>query len=225
MHAQWRHVLWVCRQRKNWNVFCVRESSKDLQNIVTLQQQQDLITLSEFAHTAINKMHLFSFSVAHACYCPNLTATTGYHSVHNTDIGKLLAHTTPNSPSAICLVRWNPSIHAEHVSPKCQMQGAQSTPWCDCRTHRWAFLKPFWPARTWNANDSANQLLHQLSGWMFSGKLCWWRSRMWSSWAVVATSVIAHPVGCDAKFSEKIKLEMMWNWAAALVMIPAVQSH
>lgn len=95
------------------------------------------------------------------------------------------------------------------------MQGAQSTPWYDCRAHRWAFLKPFRPAGTWNSNDSANQLLHQLSGWMFSGKLCRWRSRMWSSWAVVATSVIAHPVGCDAKFSEKIKLEMMWNWVSS----------
>lgn len=100
--AQWWRVLWVCRPRNNWNVFCwVQILATSSRCNTTISSQN----LSVHTSAINNKMHLFSFSVTYACYYPNLTATTGYHSVHNADIGKLLTLTAPHSPSAICLVQ------------------------------------------------------------------------------------------------------------------------
>jgi hypothetical protein len=55
---------------------------------------QDLITVSLCIQIAIDKMYLCSLSVAYACLYHNPTATM-MHSVHNIDISKPLAHTTP----------------------------------------------------------------------------------------------------------------------------------
>jgi hypothetical protein len=61
---------------------------------------QDLLTVSLCIQIAINKMQLCLLSVAYAYPYHNPTATMR-HSVHNIDISKTLAHTTPNYlPSA-----------------------------------------------------------------------------------------------------------------------------
>ena len=52
---------------------------------------------------AIDKMLLCLLSLAYACPYYNPTTTMG-HSVHNVD-SKPLAHTTPYTLSAICLVQ------------------------------------------------------------------------------------------------------------------------
>ena len=58
------------------------------------------VTLSLCIQIAINKMLLCSLSVAYACPHHNPTATMG-HSVHNVDINKPLAQSTPYKLSAI----------------------------------------------------------------------------------------------------------------------------
>jgi hypothetical protein len=61
---------------------------------------QDLATVSLCIQICNNKMQFCSLSVAYACPYHNPTATMG-HSVHNNDISKLLAHTTPYTWSAV----------------------------------------------------------------------------------------------------------------------------
>jgi hypothetical protein len=64
---------------------------------------QDLFMVSLCIQIAIDKMQLFSLSVAYVCSYHNPTTTMG-HPVHTIDISKLLAHTTPHTLSAIFLV-------------------------------------------------------------------------------------------------------------------------
>ena len=61
---------------------------------------QDLFMVSLCIQIAIVKMQLCSLSVAYACLYHNPTATME-HSLHNVDISKLLAHTTPYMRSAV----------------------------------------------------------------------------------------------------------------------------
>jgi hypothetical protein len=81
---------------------------------------RDLIKVSLCIQIAIDKMQLYSLSVAYACPSHNLTATMG-HSVHNVDISKPLIHITPYTLSAICPVQLKPGfICEEHTSPAYQ---------------------------------------------------------------------------------------------------------
>jgi hypothetical protein len=57
---------------------------------------QDFVMVSLCIEIAIDKMLLCSLFVAYACPYHNPTATMG-HTVHNIDISKLLAHTTPSA--------------------------------------------------------------------------------------------------------------------------------
>ena len=59
---------------------------------------QDLVTVSLCIQIAIDKMHLCLLSVAYAS--PYHNPTMG-HSVHNVDISKPLAHTTPYTWTAV----------------------------------------------------------------------------------------------------------------------------
>jgi hypothetical protein len=61
---------------------------------------QDLFMVSLCIQIAIDKMQLFSLSIAYACSYHNLSATMG-HSVHNADISKTLTHTMPYMRSAV----------------------------------------------------------------------------------------------------------------------------
>ena len=61
-----------------------------------------------------------SLSVAYACPYHSPTATMG-HSVHNVEISKLLANTTPYMLSAICSVQFKPGLICEEfLSRACQ---------------------------------------------------------------------------------------------------------
>ena len=78
---------------------------------------QDLITVSLCIQIAFDKMQWCSLSVAYACPYHNPTTTMG-HSIHNVDISKPLAHSTPYTLTAICLVQLKPGfIREEHTSP------------------------------------------------------------------------------------------------------------
>jgi hypothetical protein len=57
-------------------------------------ESQDLVTVSLYIQLAIDKIQLCLLSVAYAWPYHNPIATMG-HSVHNVDISKSLAHTTP----------------------------------------------------------------------------------------------------------------------------------
>ena len=80
----------------------------------------DFITVSLSIQIAINKKQLCSLSVAYTCSYHKPSATMR-HSVHNADISKLLAHTTPYTLSAICPVQLKLGfIREEHTSPACK---------------------------------------------------------------------------------------------------------
>ena len=80
-------------------------------------ESQDLFTVSLCNQIAIDKMQFCLLFVAYTCPYHNPTATMG-HSVHNIDICKPFAHTTP---SAICPVQLKLGfIREEHTSPACQ---------------------------------------------------------------------------------------------------------
>ena len=92
-------------------------------------------------------MQLCSLSVAFACPYHNHTAPMG-NPVHNVDISKLLAYTTPYTQPAICPVQLKPGfIHEEHTSPVCQ-----------------------WPSKvtTEVGYFVVQTQFHQLSGWLVS---------------------------------------------------------
>ncbi len=62
---------------------------------------QDLVMISLCIQNAINKMHMCSLSITHACPYHNPTATMG-HLIHNVDISEPLTHTTTSTlPSAL----------------------------------------------------------------------------------------------------------------------------
>jgi hypothetical protein len=67
---------------------------------------QDLIMVSLCIQIAINKMQLYSLSVAYTCPYQNPTTTMG-HFVHFVDISKLLNHRTPYTLPVICRYSWN----------------------------------------------------------------------------------------------------------------------
>ncbi len=204
---------------------------------------QDLVTVSLCIQNAINKLHLCSLSITYACPYHNPTATMG-HLIHNVDLSKPLTHTTPYTLSAICPVQWKPGfIREENTSPKCQTpsnvsicplksvtttncsqvdpneddEHADKLPWDGF----WQFVQKFF--------GYANRLLQQLSGWlsqkilevkMLDVEVLGWCGYTWSA--------VMRPVGCTAKFSERLWRWLMvekWtfnSWATALVNIPAV---
>jgi hypothetical protein len=76
---------------------------------------QGLITVSLCIQMSIDRMQMYSLSIAHACPYHSLNPTVG-HSVHNVDISKPTRHL-----SAICPLQLKPGLVREvHTSPACQ---------------------------------------------------------------------------------------------------------
>ena len=80
---------------------------------------QDLVTVSLCIQNAINKMHLCSLSIIHAC--PHHNPTMG-HSIHNADITKSLTHIMPHTLSAICPEQWKPGFIRDCSQVKTRMR-------------------------------------------------------------------------------------------------------
>ncbi len=206
---------------------------------------QDLVTVSLCIQSAINKMHLCSLSITYACR-HNPTATMG-HSIHNDDISKPLTHTTPYTLSAICPVQWKPGfIREENTSPKCQTPSNVSI--CPLKSVTMKNCSQVeTPMRTTSmqmsfpemVSDSLcrNSLVMQTDccsscpgGWsqtilevkMLDVEVLGWCGYTWSA--------VVRPVGCTAKFSERLWRRLMvekWTFnsqATALVDIPIARS-
>ena len=105
-----KHVWWICRPGRNCDIFCFQELCTDpcdmgpsifilKHGVMEANEWHDngpqyLVTVSLCIQIDIDKMQLCSVSVTYACPYHNPTATMG-HCVHNVNIRKPLAHTTP----------------------------------------------------------------------------------------------------------------------------------
>ncbi len=140
---------------------------------------QDLVTVSLCIQNAINKMHMCSLSITHACLFHNPTAPMG-HSIHNVDISSPTQRHTRCLPSALYSENRDSSVkrtlfqsarrhrmlafaHSSRLrrrrssgrDPDEEDEHANELPWDGF----WQFVHKF---------SYANRLLQQLSGWLVS---------------------------------------------------------